>query len=177
MGFVERYVFLRESLRTLVRSQRPDRVGVEYPVFGALYSEGLYGLFLYTCEALQAEGCDVVFWTPLQIKAHARDTITRPPGWVMDKQDMCEAAQVDTGIARWNHNEADGYLCARLSGRFWLLYEGLITAADLTKNEERYFLDIKTYTRGKKAGKTELRGTMHREDDRFFLWSKPPENP
>lgn len=171
MEFIERYVYLREGLRDLVKKHSPDRVGLEYPVFDAMYSAGLYGLFLFTCEALRDEGCDVVFWQPLQIKAHARDSLVRPSGWIMDKQDMCEAAQVDTGITRWNHNEADAYLCAKLAGRFWLLYEEALKPEELTKTESRYFLEVKTYVRGKRAGKTEMRGVLHREEDRFFLWS------
>ena len=70
----------RESLRAVIREHRPDRVGIEFPVFDNLWSEGMYGLFLYSCEALRAECMDVVFWSPLQAKAHARDTLDRPEG-------------------------------------------------------------------------------------------------
>lgn len=172
MEFIDRYCLQRQRLRQLVRDRRPDKVGLEFPVFGNLWSEGMYGLFLFTCEAFKAEGCDVVFWAPLQIKAHARDSIDRPPGWPMDKPDMIEAAKLDTGGGRWSHDEADGYLCAVLAGRFWMLYEGLITKEDLTPTELRYFTEIKLFVRGKKAGKTVKRGVIHRENERYFLWSK-----
>ena len=58
MVFVERYVFLREGLREVVQKVRADhpdktlRVGIESPIFNDLYSEGMYGLFLYSNEAL-----------------------------------------------------------------------------------------------------------------------------
>jgi len=168
MEFIDRYVFHRESLKTLIERTKPDRVGLEFPVFKEMYSEGCYGLFLFVCEALKTERCDVVFWAPMQAKAHARDTIDRPKGWKMDKQDMIEAARVDTGIGRWNHNEADAYLIARISGRFWKLYEGLLSESDLTTTEARYFTDINLVRR---AGKFKKRGVIYREDERFFAWS------
>ena len=80
MEFIDRYISQRESLRELVRRLNPDKVGIEFPIFDDLWSEGMYGLFLYSCEALKLEGSDVVFWTPLQVKAHAREFLGRPPG-------------------------------------------------------------------------------------------------
>ena len=111
MEFVERYMAQRESLRAVIRQYEPDRVGIEFPVFNNLWSEGMYGLFLYSCEALKAEHMDVVFWSPGQVKAHARDSIVRPTGWKMDKPDMVEAAKADC-CAHMNHNEADAYWSA-----------------------------------------------------------------
>lgn len=175
MDYIDRYKTQRWRLFDLIKRTQPDKVGLEFPVFGQMYSEGMYGLFLYTSEALKGAGCDVVFWTPMQIKAHARDTIDRPKGWKMDKMDMCEAAKMDAAGGRWNHNEADAYLCARLAARFWMLHTGEISEAQLSERELKYFTEVKTYIRGKKAGKTVKRGVIHREGDRFFLWSKPPE--
>jgi len=172
MEFIDRYVYMRESLRALINEHQPDKVGLEFPVFGNLWSEGMYGLFLFTIEALKKEGCDVVFWSPLQVKAHARDTIDRPKGWKMDKVDMCEAAKTDAAGGRWNHNEADAYLVGVLAGRFWSFFEGEVDEGGLTPTETRYFTLVKKYTRGKRAGRTVRKGVIHREDDRFFRWSK-----
>lgn len=171
MEFVVRYMTMRDSLRALIQREKPDKIGIEHPVFSALYSEGMYGLFLYSCEALRTEGCDVVFWSPLQVKAHARETLDRPKSWVMDKVDMVEAAKKDAGGKTWNHNEADAYLVARLAGRFWGLYGQTLTEDALTLTERKYFTEIKQYVRGTKAGQSERRGVIYREDDRFFLWS------
>ena len=168
--FVERYCFFRTSLQDLLDEHKPDRVGIEFPVFDSMFSSGMYGLFLYSCEALKSRGMDTVFWSPPQVKAHARDSIVRPPKWPMDKADMVEAAQKDCA-ARMNHNEADAYLIAVLSARFWGFFDGKIPEGDLTKTENRYFNRVHTYVRGKKAGKTVKRGVVHRENDRFFLWS------
>lgn len=141
------------------------------PVYGEMYSEGMYGLYLYTCEALREKDQDVVLWSNGHIKAHARDSIRRPAGWKMSKADMVDAAKADTGGGRWNHNEADAYLAARLSARFWLLQADLIRERDLTPTERSYFLEIKRFTRGVKAGKTVHKGALYREDERFFMWS------
>ena len=172
MEFIERYKAQRESLRALIREHRPDRVGIEFPVFDNLWSEGMYGLFLYSCEALRAERMDVVFWSPLQAKAHARDTLDRPKGWKMDKVDMVEAAKKDAGPGRWNHNEADAYLVAVLASRFWDFYDGRLKEGCLTPTESRYFTKVHTFVRGKRAGKTIKKGVIYRESDRFFMWSR-----
>lgn len=169
MLFVDRYREMRENVYNLTQTVQPNRVGIEFPVFNDLWSEGMYGLFLFSCEGLRLGGADVVFWSPMQVKAHARDSIKRPPKWKMQKADMVEAAQTDTDTTvSWNHNEADAYLVARLAGRFWDLYEGNLTEANLTDTERKYFTEIKS-----RPGKPDVyRGLMYREDERFFLWSR-----
>ena len=137
----------------------------------------MYGLFLFTCEALRPEKVDLVFFSPGQIKAHAHRFLERPQGWKMNKPDMVEAAKVDTGgKGRWNHNEADAYWAARAAGRFWLFHDGVIGVGDLTPLEEKQFTEIHKYSRGKKAGKIVIRGILFREDERFFRWSQEDDD-
>jgi len=175
--FVDRYIFLRESLRALIQRTKPDRVGIESPIFNDLFSEGMYGLFLYSNEALKLERRDVVFFSPGQGKAHARESIQRPAGWKMLKGDMVDAAKADTGGGgRWNHNEADAYLIGRLAGRFWLFAEGVIPESELSPVERKQFLDVHTFIRGKNAGKTIKKGLLFREEDRYFRWSQAPDS-
>jgi Holliday junction resolvasome RuvABC endonuclease subunit len=173
MLFVDRYIFLRESLRKLIQDTKPDKVGIESPVFHDLYSEGMYGLFLYCCEALKTEGLDVVFFSPMQVKSFAREYLGRPKGWKMQKPDMVAAAKKHSCTqGAWNHNEADAYLIACLAARFWQLWEGVIPTETLSTVEAKLFTEVRQYTRGKKEGEIEAKGLMHREDDRFFIWSK-----
>lgn len=173
--FVDRYVFMRESLRALIREQNPDKIGIESPIFHNMFSEGMYGLFLYSNEALRLERRDVVFFAPEQGKAHARESLKRPKGWKMLKGDMVEAAKTDTGgKGIWNHNEADAYLIGRLASRFWMFLAGDIHAESLTPVEHKQFTTIHQFQRGKRAGQTERRGLIYREEDRFFLWSQAP---
>ena len=172
MLFIDRYCEMRYKVMALVEQLELQRVGVEYPVFKDLWSEGMYGLFLYTCEALREAKVDVVFFSPGQIKAHARLFLDRPKGWDMKKPDMVEAAKKDTGgKGRWNHNEADAYWVARIATRFWQLFDGEISLQDLTPLERKQFMDIHRFQRGKKKGRIELRGILYRENERFFQWS------
>jgi len=175
--FVDRYIEMRSSVRELIQRLDVQRLGVEYPVFNDLWSEGMYGLFLFTCEALRLEKVDVVFFSPGQIKAHAHRFLERPRGWKMNKPDMVEGARTDTGgKGRWNHNEADAYWVARCAGRFWLFHDGVIEVGDLTPLEKKQFTEIHTFVRGKKAGKTIKRGILYREDERFFRWSQEDDD-
>ena len=175
--FIDRYRELRESVHRLVEDLGVQygvtRIGQEFPIFHEMQSEGLYGLFLYTCEALREAKVDVVFFSPMQVKAHARDLLGRPDGWIMQKPDMVEAAKKDTGgRGSWNHNEADAYWVARTAARFWQFFDGVLKESDLTPAEARQFLQVHTFLRGKKKGKVAKTGILYREGERFFQWSK-----
>lgn len=173
MTFVDRYTFMRDSLRELIQRYQPDKVGIESPFFGGTFSEGMYALFVYSNEALKLERRDVVFFSPLQVKAHARESLGRPDKWKMQKPDMVAAVKHDLGAGKnVNHNEADAYLVGRLAGRFWRYLDGELTDADLTVEERKLFAEVHTYQRGKNAGKTERKGLVYREEDRFFRWSQ-----
>jgi hypothetical protein len=184
--FVLRYMQMRDSVEALIRDNNIVRVGIEHPIFNDLWSEGMYGLFLYTCEALWNSGVSVVFFSPGQIKAHARqqqvpktlpdNTVVLKPiragNWKMEKQDMVEAAFFSEGQngKRMNHNEADAYWIAKTSSRFWMLHDGLLTIKDLNDVERKQFVGVQVYQRGKNKGKIEAKGILHREDEKFFCW-------
>jgi len=180
--FIDRYIQMRENvLGILARFPNIKRLGCESPVFKELYSEGMYGLYLYTCEAMRLGQRDVVLFSPPQVKLHARTFLDRPAVagkvWVMGKPDMVEAAQMDTGGGgRWNHNEADAYWVARSAARFWLHLDGIIGVGDLTVPEQKQFTEIQTIKRGARAGQTVERGILYREDERFFRWSQSVED-
>lgn len=174
--FVDRYVEMRGNVRALVQRLDVTRVGCEYPIFNDLWSEGMYGLFLYTCEALREARVDLVFFSPPQVKAHARAFLDRPKVagklWVMQKGDMVEAARTATGgVGQWNHNEADAFWVAHTAARFWGHLDGVIGEGELTAEEQKQFRNIHTYQRGKRAGQTKKTGILYREDERFFRWS------
>ncbi len=176
--FVARYMDLRESLRALLRRLKPDAVASESSVFGELYSEGMYGLFLYVCEACYLEGVNLVLFTPPQLKAHARLSLDRPKIngrlWKMHKGDMADAARDHCGGKGrvWSSDEADAYWAAVAGGRFWLRLDGVLEDDDLTPVERKQFARIHTYSRGKKSGETEKSGLLYKEDERYFIWAK-----
>jgi Holliday junction resolvasome RuvABC endonuclease subunit len=169
--FIDRYVSLREALRQQIREDRPDFCGIEYPIFHDTYSEGMYGLFLYSCEALRAEKLDVLFLANNQAKAYAKRVLDRPSGWKMGKADMIEAAKRITGVkARWTNDEADAFIVAVMASRFWLFRSGGLSKTDLTAYEKRVFVGTK---RKKKSSLLQKKsGLLHREGERFYLWSK-----
>lgn len=169
--FIDRYVHLRESVIALIAEYGIRFIGCEYPIFKDLYSEGMYGLFLYTAEAVKISQGDVVYFSPGQVKAHARLFLKRPSGWKMEKVDMVEAAKKSSPSPKWDHNEADAYWVAKAAQRFWQFVLGEITADDLTRVERQQFADVRTPQRGKNAGKVIQKGILFREDERFFRWS------
>lgn len=168
---ISRYMHLRESLKKVIQRLNPDAMGIEHPVYGASYSEGMYGLFLFSLEAIKTSKKDLVFWLPPTVKKFAKGILDRPKSWTMGKTDMCEAAKASSGLKRWNHNEADAYMVACLSSRFWLLERGLLSEEELTPYEKQLFLRIHTYQRGKRAGETRRFGALHKEGEQYFLWS------
>ena len=169
--FVWRYMFMRESVGQLIDTYpKVEGIGVESPPFGELWSEGLYGLFLYVVEAIFVRRQDVVFFDPLTVKLLAKMDPKVRRG-KMDKRDMIEAAKADTQIKRWNHNEADAYIIGRSAARFWDLQRERIDQDELTPSEKRSFTRIHTYRKGLRVGQTVGKGLLFREDDRFFQFS------
>ena len=170
---VLRYMEHREHVERLVRELTPDKVAIEYPVFNELYSSGMYGLFLYTFEALYHVRADVVFLSNSSTKAVVRRYLDRPKGWgEITKQDMIEAAKKHTGPGRWSSDEADAYWIAVLGGRFWEHLGGAVSEDDLTDYEKKLFTEIHRPMRGRFAGKTLKKGLRYRQNDRFFLLSQ-----
>ena len=168
---VSRYLHLRESLREKILELDPEVMGIEHPVMNENYSEGMYALFILSLEAIKSCRKDVVLYAPPQIKRFAKDLVGRPKGWKMGKSDMVDAAREDAGGGTWDHNEADAYLVAAFAGRFWNFYVGDLDVEDLTEYEKKTFTHMRKIERGKRAGQMEIKGILHRENDRFFLWS------
>jgi len=169
--FVWRYMFMRESVGQLIdRFPEIEGVGVESPPFGELWSEGLYGLFLYVTEAVFSRRRDVVFFDPLTVKLQAKMDPKVRRG-TMDKRDMIEAAKADTQVKRWNHNEADAFVIARSAARFWEYLRGSLSHEELTPSEKQSFARMRIIQQGPRAGEVERKGLVFREDERFFRFS------
>lgn len=176
MEIFERFHHLATKVEELVKEHKPDKVGVESTSFGAARSETMYALFTHTNLALKRTRSDVAFFAPKQIKVHPRIIIDRPSDWDMMKADMIEAAQFDAGGGRWSGDSADAYWVAWAAAHFWKLHAGLITPDDLTPDLHHQLCHEHTYKRGKKKGQTIRKGLIHRQGDRFYLWSElPPE--
>jgi len=170
--FIARYMGLRACLNDLLTDYpEVSIVGVESPPFGEGWSEGLYGLFLYVNEAIYTHRKDVVYFDPSTVKSLAKEDPNIRKG-KMFKADMIAMAHADTGISKWNNDEADAYHVARFAARFLLLLEGEITEDVLLPSEAHTFLRTHTFVKGKHEGETHQDGTLFRENDRFFRFSK-----
>lgn len=169
---VSRYIYLHDCLRDLIADHPEiDAMGIEHPVMNENYSEGMYALFIQSLIAIKSQAKDLVLWAPPQVKRFAKDRSGLPSDWKMGKQDMSDAARDDVGGGRWDHNEADAYHVACMAGRWWNFYIGELHEEDLTPYEKKTFTHIRRITKGKRAGQLEIKGVLHREGDRFFLWS------
>ena len=195
MIFIDRYLYLREELRKLVKKwgayadERGESfgIGIESPIFNDLYSEGMYGLFLYCNEVFKTEGKDVVFLSPHQVKAQAHEHLGRPKGWKMQKNDMVDAAKSSAGAThgaggtKMNHHQADAYWVGRGAWKFWRVIEEVdggkeleeaIKVVGLSVVDEKQFTDVDLYLKGVKAGSVKRKGILYKESDRWFRWSK-----
>ncbi len=171
---IDRYAWIREEMRKLIHEHQPDRIGIEHPVTGSSQSEALYALFYQLLEVIKVEKKDVVLVSPSQLKTWARTKIKRPPTWKMEKVDMIEAAMklADDSGKKWHDGEADAFLIARFSHRFWEHFDGVLGVKDLTPNEKHAFSERSCYTKGKNAGKMKYAGIIHEEGEKFYQWSK-----
>lgn len=170
--FVWRYMYLRKALGVVLDSYPEiEAVGVESPPFGEGWSEGLYGLFLYTNETIFLHRKDVVYFDPLRVKLMAKmDPSVRRGS--MNKADMQEAARAETGIRRWNHNEADAYIIGRTAAYFWEFFRGDLKEEDLVPAEISVFLGVKAFVRdGKGRVVKKGNGLVFEENNRFFRFS------
>lgn len=170
--FIWRNMHQREVVAgVLSRFPEIEAVGCESVAFEESYSEGMYGLFVYVNEAIYQAKKDVVFFDPVRVKLMAKGDPGVRKG-TMDKGDMIDACRADTGIYRWNHNEADAHIIARSAARFFCRLHGRITDEDLTPSEIQTFVQIHTFKKGSKKGKTVRRGILFKEGSRFHLWSR-----
>jgi Holliday junction resolvasome RuvABC endonuclease subunit len=172
--FVVRYMTLRELLSDLLK-KNPEItwVGVESPPFGEQFSEGLYALFTYVNEAVYLARRDVVHFDPGTVKMLAKVDPALRPG-KMFKSDMVDMARLDTTVQKWNHNEADAYLIALYSSRFWQFQGGTLPLTELTPSEYKAFARVDTFVRGAKKGLTVNKGAVYKENRRFFRFSQIP---
>jgi len=170
-------MYYRDALSDLLRDVTFDRVGIEAPIYGASFSEGMYALFQYCNEAILSAKSDIVYISNSQSKERVKDYLERPKKWTISKDDIIEAAFKDTGeMGRWVGDEADAYWIAQGASRFWHYHAGRLPREELKPFEVRQFDLRHTFTRGKKKGLTERSGLIYKKNESFFLWSSEEED-
>jgi hypothetical protein len=126
--------------------------------------------------SLEDRRLDTVLIGNTQTKALVRRYLGRPGDWSISKFEMKKAAQRLTGEAKgWTGDSADAFWVGYLAARFWLFRQETLTRKDLSPYERKVFTEIKRFKRGKKAGTEKKVGLLHRENEKFFLWSDEPE--
>lgn len=174
--FVWRNVHQREAIARIIQEHPEiEAVGCESVAFGESFSEGMYGLFVCVNEAIYRAQKDVVYFDPVRVKLLARGDPGIRRG-TMDKRDMIDVCRADTGITKWNHNEADAHIIARSAARFWDLYHGRIGRGDLTPAEDKVFFDTHSFKSGPKKGTVSENGVLFKEGKLFYRWSQLSEN-
>lgn len=168
--FVLRNKYMRESIEEVISESSIKFIAIEYPVFKETYSEGMYGLFLFSCEALYNAGVNVVFFDNSQVKAYSKRILNRPSGWLMNKSDIKEAIEVLMSIKRtsWKtSDESDALMIAYMGHRFWShMFDDDFEF--FNKYEEKLFTEVKKH----KDGSEKKRGIALRENERFFIWDR-----
>ena len=170
--FVTRYMTLRELVAKLLTDYpQIEVVGIESPTYGEQWSPGAYGLFLMVNEAVYLKRKNVIFFDPETVKMLAKGDPKIRKG-KMFKTDMVDAAKADTNLkGRLNHNEADAYLVAKFTARFWLFFYGKLVESDLTPSEHRAFARVHTFSKGKRKDETIHPGAVFKEGKRFYQFS------
>jgi len=172
-SFIDRYIFLRGKVRELLLLHPIEKVGIESPTFGQESSSQMHSLFTFSLEALRESFLDTVLIGNTQSKALVRRYLDRPGEWTMSKLEMKKAAGKITGDPKnWSGDSADAFWAGYLAARFWLFFQKEIDVKALTAYEKKAFTEIQKPKKGKKAGSQIKKGLLHRENDRFFLWSQ-----
>jgi len=172
-SFIDRYIYLRGKIRELVRSHKIDRAAIESPTFGQQASSQMHSLFTFSCEALRENSLDTVLVGNTQSKAIVRRYLGRPGEWTISKHEMKVAAKKETGDPKnWTGDSADAFWAGYIGLRFWMFRDREIGKNSLTPYEKKMFTEIQKPKKGKKAGQILKKGLIHRQNDRFFLWSE-----
>lgn len=168
---VHGYVHHRNYLSALISRLKPDKISIESPTFGQVWSEGQYTLFMYSIEAIWDAQVDFVYLSNSATKAWVRRYLDAPTGFDIGKAEMISASKRHSGVTgRWSSHEADAYIAAVLGGRFWSYLGGSLLESDLTEYEKNKFDEVYTPTRGKKAGLPEKKGLRFKEGQRWFTF-------
>lgn len=169
--FVDPFPILEKKLRELISSVNPDHIGIELPIYGTTYSEGMYALYIQNMRIIKQMKKNVLTVGNYDTKARVFDYLKLPKKTKVNKSELKLAARKHTGIQKWTSDEADAYWIAYLAMRFWKLQTGVLQESDLDKMDIEQLSCYSLYMKGPKKGTPKKLGLIHRPKDRYFLWS------
>lgn len=169
-----RFLRIKHFLSRTIEKYSIKKAGCEAPVFGGYETGTAYALYISLLEVFYANKIDVLFLAPKQIQKIVKDEGFSTAGKVF-KSDSVESAKSflkDVLPDRATGDKADAFHAARISARFWALFNEKLTVEDLTASEREMFTKKHTFTKGKNKGVTEKKGLIYRENDLFFRFSQ-----
>ena len=170
---VARLMHFRSVIKSLLITYPDiDVVGIESPAYDAgPFSYIHHSLMMFCLEPIFECRRDVVLYDPTTLKYLAKGDPKTKKG-IMSKSDMQRKVQIDTMDTKViNNDEADAYLVAYFSARFYSLHNGKLDPSDLTPAEKATFI---SRTKRTKSGVIKRTAYAFRSNSRFFEFSKIP---
>lgn len=165
---IQRLLKQQDQIRDMILKHDISFVGMEAPYFGGNSAEVLFALNQFIHKVFLDTGMYVVAFPPQTLKKlvfpdcsvcniHKPHMINKAKEW-LDLQGKTLA-----------EDTADAYWAGYFGKRFYKWHiEKSLPEADLGNYEKEVFCGKHTFTRGPRAGYTEYRGIIYRENEFFF---------
>jgi Holliday junction resolvasome RuvABC endonuclease subunit len=169
---VQRLLMQQERVSLFLSSRNIKFVSMEAPVWGDYNSEMLFALNQFLHMVFMDLGIYVIQFPPTTLKKYAYpdmdpDNVT--------KHYMTDKAKKELGRQgrRFSEHVADAYFAGKLGLKFYKwLFMHEFSDSDLSEHERDLFCGKHTFTRGLKKGTTEYNGTIYKENEKFWDYTK-----
>ena len=165
---VQRLIKQAGQIEDKIKKYGITYIGMEAPFFGADNTELLYALNQYLHKVFLEHGMFVVAFPPSMLKKLA---FPDESASTIGKPHMIDRAKtmLDLHGRRLAEDVADAYWAGYFGKRYYKWHiEKSLSTDELGEYEQKAFCGKHTFTRGKRAGVTEYRGIVYRENELFF---------
>ena len=169
---VQRLIIQRERVRMFLTAKNIKFVAMEAPYMGDFNTEMLYSLNQYMHDVFLNLGIFVFYvqsstWKSMMFPGMSATDVTKHHSSHLAKTEL------DRHGRRFSEHVADAYHLGKIGHRFYNWYV-LKTLKDsyLTPKELDLFCGKHTYVKGVKKGITDYYGTIYRENEQFYDFSK-----
>jgi len=169
---VQRIITQREKTQRLLEDWDIKFVSMEAPYFGDWSTEVLFALNQFIHEVFLNLGIFVLYIQPDSLRKISIPSMNPKD---VTKHHMTHFAKSELRLhgKRFSEHQSDAYCAGRIGCKFynWFILKKFPDST-LTDEERHLFCYKHTYVRGVKKGLTEYKGTIYRENDQFFDYSK-----
>ena len=153
---LKRIMLQRDRFVNLINDFKVDHIGIEQPLKMNFNTEILFALHQFIFEVCYTRHIKVVYIPPASIKSYVTGN------HIAEKNEIMFKTKEALGLTkeRMNDDESDAYWISILTDKFWQLYYGEITEADLTEAEKYIFI----------KSKSKKPGIFHKQNDSFFIF-------